>query len=201
MLSLEPEVARLRELVDSVTAIFWEADPETIQFTFVSSEAERLLGYPLDQWTSEPDFWINHLHPDDRTWAPQFCMRAIQDRRDHRFDLRMIAADGSVVWLRDTVRVISDDGEIQKVVGVMFDVTDQKLAEQALIEEKRRADRHLSITQAMIVGLDEKGCVNEWSAGAETITGWSRDDVYGRDWFSNFIPSKHSQEFRLDIRA
>ena len=37
-------------LINSVDSIVWEADPATFQFTFVSNQAERLLGYPVEQW-------------------------------------------------------------------------------------------------------------------------------------------------------
>lgn len=39
---------------------------ESFQFTFVGQRAEDLLGYPLVQWYTEPDFWPDKLHPEDR---------------------------------------------------------------------------------------------------------------------------------------
>jgi len=45
-----------RELLDDLDAIVWEADPQTVQFSFVSQKAERLLGYPVRRWLDEPDF-------------------------------------------------------------------------------------------------------------------------------------------------
>ena len=56
------------DLVQSIDGIVWEADARTLRFTFVSAQAERLLGFPVADW-SEPDFWVKHLHPDARTWA------------------------------------------------------------------------------------------------------------------------------------
>ena len=57
---------RLRELVQSIDAIVWEAEAQTHQFTFVSQRAEQILGYPVGQWLSQADFWEQHLHPLDR---------------------------------------------------------------------------------------------------------------------------------------
>ena len=57
---------RYRGLVQSVSAVVWRADPSTFRFTFVSDQAEALLGYPVAAWTDEPDFWLRHLHPEDR---------------------------------------------------------------------------------------------------------------------------------------
>src|SRR5439155_5952330 len=64
---------RFRDLVNSVEGIVWEADAETFVFSFVSAEAERILGYPAERWLREPTFWKDHIHPDDRDWAVRFC--------------------------------------------------------------------------------------------------------------------------------
>lgn len=65
-LALRRSERRYAELIDSLDSIVWEADARTFRFTFVSRQAERLLGYPVERWLTEPEFWITHLHPDDR---------------------------------------------------------------------------------------------------------------------------------------
>jgi PAS domain-containing protein len=68
------------QLVASINGIVWEANPVTLQFIFVSQQAERLLGYPVAQWLT-PDFWADHLHPDDRAWVLASCREAETQRR------------------------------------------------------------------------------------------------------------------------
>ena len=123
---------RFRDLVNSVEGIVWEADAATFRFSFVSDQAERILGYPLERWLSEPTFWKDHLHPHDREWAVPFCERATGENRDHDLEYRMVAADGRVVWLHDLVTVVVDDGRATQLRGVMVDITDRKHAETAL---------------------------------------------------------------------
>src|SRR6202051_1849951 len=67
---------RFRDLVNSVEGIVWEADVPSFQFRFISKQAERVLGYPVERWLSEPAFWKEHVHPEDREWALQFCQTA-----------------------------------------------------------------------------------------------------------------------------
>ncbi len=119
-------------LINSVDGIVWEADAHTFQFSFVSKQAERILGYPAERWLSEPTFWKDHLHPDDRERAVTSSMNAIRDKRDHTFEYRMVAADGSTVWLRNIVTVVVEHGQIQKLRGVMVDITEKKHAEERL---------------------------------------------------------------------
>ena len=121
---------RFRDLVNSVEGVVWEADAPSFQFTFVSKQAERILGYPAEFWLSEPRFWSDHLHPDDRQWAVRFCEKAFADKRDHDFEYRMIAADGRVVWVRDLVTVVVQGDRATRLRGVMVDITERKRAEE-----------------------------------------------------------------------
>ena len=126
---------RFRDLVNAVEGIVWEADARTLRFTFVSEQAERVLGYPVQQWLSEPAFWKNHIHPDDRADTVQsYLATAEQRRRRHDFEYRMIAANGESVWLRDLVSVLREGTQAIKLRGVMVDITDRKRAEQELEE-------------------------------------------------------------------
>src|SRR5262245_37969218 len=96
------------DLVNSIEGIVWEADPVTFAFTFVSREAERLLGYAIEQWYA-PGFWASILHPEDQRWAVDYCVQSTRRGERHEFEYRVIAADGRVVWLRDIVTVVVDD--------------------------------------------------------------------------------------------
>src|SRR5262245_31333059 len=97
------------QLVNSLDGILWEGDAQTLEFTFVSKQAERLLGYPFERWTGEPAFWETHIHPDDQEWVVSARMTATVEKRAHQFEYRMVAADGRAVWLRDFVTVVVEN--------------------------------------------------------------------------------------------
>ncbi|MCU1340323.1 MAG: signal transduction histidine kinase, partial [Bryobacterales bacterium] len=63
--TLEQTEQNYGALVNSIDGIVWEGDARTGEFSFVSEQAERLLGYPVERWLREPDFWVSHIHPDD----------------------------------------------------------------------------------------------------------------------------------------
>src|SRR5512145_3060006 len=119
------------KLVHSLDGIVWEADGETFQFTFVSPQAEKILGYPINQWL-QPNFWREHTHPDDIEWCSAFCLDSTRRRRDHEFEYRMIAADGRVVWFNDIVSVKIEPGGALYLRGIMLDITRRKQAEDGL---------------------------------------------------------------------
>ncbi len=128
-----------RFLLETAQAVVWRGDPTTLRFTFVSREAQALLGYPVDRWTQEPDFFREHVHPEDRDWALGSRVAAVREGRDHQVEFRMLAANGRVVWVRDMVRIVRDvQGRGVESVGVMIDVTERREAEEELRESREQ---------------------------------------------------------------
>ncbi len=122
---------RFRDIVNSTDGIVWEADASTFNFTFISQQAERLLGYPLEDWL-KPGFWVEHLHPDDKDWASEYCASCTRQIEPHDFEYRFIAKDGHTVWLRDLIVVVAEDGIPRWLRGIMLDITDRKEHEEEL---------------------------------------------------------------------
>ncbi len=79
---MESVARRAQELFPGLPVITWEGDAETFRFSYVSEQAERVLGYPKHRWVSEATFWADTVvHPDDRTDAIAFCALAAGNAR------------------------------------------------------------------------------------------------------------------------
>jgi PAS domain S-box-containing protein len=149
---------RFRDLVQNVDAIVWEADALTRRFTFVSQRAEPILGYPVERWLTEPDFWMNLIHPLDRERCVAESRRHTAEARDHDLEYRALAADGREVWLRDIVRVArGDDGMVAGLRGLMVDMTERKREEAAREQyvEQLRLLYHLTDILSRPLGPDD----------------------------------------------
>jgi len=137
---------RYRDLIQGLDAIVWEADARTFAFSFVSRRAETVLGFPVERWLREPDFWVTRIHPDDREAALRGMREALAAGRDHEFEYRAVAADGREVWLRDIVRVVKDGDEpIRTLRGLTVDLTELRRSERAL----RQSEEQLRQAQKM----------------------------------------------------
>jgi PAS domain S-box-containing protein len=164
------------KLVSSLDGIVWEADGETFQFTFVSPQAERILGYPLRQWL-EPNFWRDHTHPDDMAWCSEFCLELTRRRKDHEFVYRMIAADGHVVWLHDIVSVKVEPGGVVYLSGIMLDVTKRKEAEEELRQKSEILQKVFDNVPLMVTFRGADGRVKLVNREWERIFGWTLTEV------------------------
>lgn len=119
---------RLRKAFPDAPVIAWEGNAATFQFTYVSPNAQGLLGYPLHRWLSEPAFWAEQVvAPEDRADAVGYCALATAGRRNHVFEYRAVAADGRRLIMRDVVAVIlGSKGIPTRLRGLMFDVTNER---------------------------------------------------------------------------
>lgn len=129
--ALKASRQRYQDIVDTTDGIVWEADAQTFDFTYVSKQAERLLGYPIEAWL-QPGFWAEHLHADDREWAPEYCLTCTRRLEAHEFEYRFITRDGRTVWLHDLVTVVAENGAPRWLRGVMVDITRRRNAEEKL---------------------------------------------------------------------
>ncbi len=170
---------RRDELLDDAGAIVWEAELGSWQFTYVSQQAEGIIGYPVRRWR-EPDFWINLVHKDDRDFAIRLCLESTRRGEDHEFDYRAIRRDGRVVWLHHVVHIVKGaDGEPIKLRGVMFDTTDREKT-QAQLDRARddlrtSEDRYRTIvetTQEWIWEIDLDGICTYSNPAVESILGY-----------------------------
>ncbi|MGQ7947655.1 PAS domain S-box protein [Flavobacterium sp. WC2509] len=123
---------KVESLINTIDGIVWECSIETFSFTFVSKKVEEILGYTSEEWLSDPNFWQNHIHPEDKAWALEYCTTKSKDLANHDFEYRMICKDGSVIWMRDMVNVVFQNGKAVSLHGIMIDITKSKNIENDL---------------------------------------------------------------------
>ena len=152
---------KFETLVNSIDGVVWEADSNSFQFSFVSQQAERLLGYPREQWL-EPGFWQQHIHPDDQLLAHDLRFKGLGQEKSNQFEYRMVSSDGRVVWIREISSFVVERGEPQAVRGVLLDITEAKHADEELELLNRRlleSSRHAGMAEVATGVLHNVGNV------------------------------------------
>ena len=136
------------QLVQQIDAIFWTGNAQTLRFSFVSPQAKLILGYPIERWLTEPDFWINLIHAEQRQQILTFCLDMLQQGKNHDFEYKAVAADGRLVWLHNIVYVVCDrQGRAEQFGGLMLDITKRKQLELELQQQAERERLVRVITQ------------------------------------------------------
>lgn len=164
-------------LIQTVDGIVWEADAKTFKFSFVSDQAERLLGYSTRCWLDISDFWADHIHPEDRAEAIDYCVSQTCAGQGHEMEYRMIAEDGRIVWLRDMISVLSENGQPSKLRGIMIDITAKKLAEEKLHQLSLAVEQ----SPASVVITDLNGQIQYVNPKFTQITGYTREEAIGKN--------------------
>lgn len=122
-----------KTLLESTNAIPWKIDWKTMTFAYIGPQIEKLLGWTQSSWISAQD-WADRMHPEDRDRVVGFCVAQSQAGTDHEADYRAMTQDGRYVWIRDVVHVVRDsEGEVDSLIGFMFDISERKRTEEQLI--------------------------------------------------------------------
>jgi PAS domain S-box-containing protein len=128
---------RLRDLVESIPGVVWEAwgepDSSRQQMNFVSEYVHKMLGYTPDEWTAQPNFWLQLVAPEDREAAARVASETFASGGSGENEFRWITKDGRRIWVLARSSVIKDEsGSPAGMRGVTFDITDRKEVEQRL---------------------------------------------------------------------
>ncbi|MGZ4316466.1 MAG: PAS domain-containing sensor histidine kinase [Gaiellaceae bacterium] len=126
----EREYRRLIEQLPLVTYVN-ALGPER-RTTYISPQAEQILGYAPHEWLADRGLWDRIVHPDDRAHVIEQETAAREKGAAIECECRVVRPDGSVRWVLDMMSTVHDEaGTPLFEQGFVFDITDRKRAEQA----------------------------------------------------------------------
>lgn len=138
--SIEPDSDVYKTLLESTNAIPWKLNWKTMQFDYIGPQIEQLLGWSQESWATVND-WAERMHPDDQQWVVDFCVAQSKSGTDHEADYRAKTRDGDYVWIRDVVHVVRDEnGDVEALIGFMFDISERKQTEQKLLDMQKKLE-------------------------------------------------------------
>ena len=179
-------------LVHTIDGIVWELDVPTFRFTYVSPQAERILGYPAMAWLEDRDFWANHLHPEDRHWVMDFCIQTTAEMRDHEFQYRILARRADRLAAR-----CGDRGHrrrsASKLRGIMVDITARKQVEEAL-RERAELPHHLEEASIGLAYVDSDFRLRKVNRALCRFLGYTAEELQSK----TFVEITHPEDIDVD---
>jgi PAS domain S-box-containing protein len=115
-------------------------DPPSMRMEYMSPQAAKVIGYPIETWIDDPMRWFGSIHPDDRERVVSETARSWRSGEPLGLDYRVIVGDGRILWLRAYDRPIRSDetGRPVRFMGTLVDVTQEKDSERILRADVER---------------------------------------------------------------
>ena len=183
-LTLHNSEARFRAMSDVSPLGIFVSDAEG-GCVYTNAAYQRIAGLSFEQTLGTR--WSVAIHPEDRQRVLADWRVAAQSDVPFRTEFRFQRDDGSVVWTRVNSAAMRDGLEPHGHVQTVEDITERKstefglrAAEEALFEEKERAQVTLNSIGDAVLTTDLLGNVTYLNLVAEAMTGWSSEDALGR---------------------
>jgi PAS domain S-box-containing protein len=131
---------RYRGIVEHVpAAIYLDRADATLQSIYVSPQIAEIAGVTPEQWLEDGELWLKLVDASERDEVRDSYTFAALSGLPWSAEYRMHRPDGRTIWVHDeTTFLHAEDGTPLYLQGVIFDITERKLAEQALRESEQR---------------------------------------------------------------
>jgi two-component system, cell cycle sensor histidine kinase and response regulator CckA len=154
----------------------WRSDLRTgVQWW--SPETYRILGVEPGSAVSDTSAQT-YVHPDDRDRVHRLATAALASGTFYDVEHRVITPLGLERWVHARAAIErGPDGAPLRLVGVLRDVTDARLAEEALRASRARLQAIVQNMPVLMTALDDHGHFAFWNKECERVTGFTADEV------------------------
>jgi PAS domain S-box-containing protein len=175
---LRQKLKRLEQALTGTGLGLWDTDLRSGE-SYYDAGWYEMLGYAPDALDGTFATWKNLVHPDDLSGAlasRQAHIEGVTDAWDCEF--RMRASDGGWKWIRLRGCAVERDGDglALRIVGTNKDITQWKVAADALNRNRERLRGLVECSQAAIFALDEQNRLRYSNPALENHDGYERRD-------------------------
>ena len=134
--ALRASEARLRFVMDEAKIGDWDLDLAS-GATRRSLRHDKCFGYDVAQSAWSIAIFLDHVHPEDRQAAQKDLQEAETGSKGYHTECRVIWPDETVHWISASGSITATDGKPTQMLGIIFDITEQKLAEETRLKALR----------------------------------------------------------------
>ena len=174
---------KYRNIAENITDVVWTMDLN-FHTTYISPSVEKLLGEPPEVHMKKT--LEEKLPPDSIKKVNHILKEELQREneagndpyRTREVEIEHYKADGSVIWVSMNMNFLRDkSGNIIGFQGVSRDITERKLAEEALKASENKYHRYIDNAPDTIIISDSSGKIVDVNKAACVLTGYSKKEL------------------------
>jgi len=187
--ALRQSEARLRSIFNQA-AVGIAAIENDGRFRMVNKRLCDMLGYMEDDLLTKH---LNQVVPHDDVQPGAARLKALLENRITSFKVesQCRCRDDSCIWVSMTLSTVrSGNGAGKSLIAIVEDFTPRKTAEKEAQEARLFTENLIQTANAMILGLDQDGCIQLINPVVEKLTGYTADELIGQNWFELIVPQE-----------
>ena len=155
------------------------------KFHSINSNVASWTGYKPEELIGRKADTI--IHPDDVKRVKKNAREMLRGQRIAPQEFRIINKTGDIRWVMETATAISHNGR-PAILGHSMDITESKLAEEALLESRRRFGDLIEFLPDATFAIDLEGKLIAWNLAAEELTGVKAKKILGKKDYEYALP-------------
>ncbi|MEN7972572.1 MAG: PAS domain S-box protein [Verrucomicrobiota bacterium] len=169
----------------------WVHDFESDRLEW-SAESYRIFGFDAETFSPTLEGFLDAVHPDDREMVLKAYAESVETRKPYHIVHRILRRDGEVRYVREHCKAYyAGKGGAVRSIGTVQDITQQRQAENELLQAKRQLQYIIDNTCDVIFQIDLEGNYIYCNAAAEKMTGYSQEELLQMNILQLILPEYH----------
>lgn len=187
----------LENILDNVNAAVWSTDIHFSRYAFCSDSMEKISGIPKQEIMNRPIRLHDHIHPDDNAVLFGEVKESLDKGMEARQEFRWTHVPGETRWGQMIVHPHLDSaGIVQRLDGIILDITEKKRAEQALEQSEQRYKSLFMHNLDGVFSIEMKGLYFvDANQAFERITGIKPDTLKNRCFIGMIFDEDHASVY------
>jgi PAS domain S-box-containing protein len=191
----ESVAKELRQFIETANAPIFGIDSKGFVNEWNQTSA-KITGFTKEEVMGK-DLVKTYITEDYRAAVKQVLENALKGEETANYEFPLFTKEGKRVMVLLNSSTRRDvDGKVVGVLGVGQDISEMDKLRTASESVAKELRQFIETANAPIFGIDSKGLVNEWNQTSEKITGFTKEEVMGKDLVETYI----TEDYRAAVK-
>lgn len=149
---------KLGSVLNELKDVIWSVKFPSFETLFFTPSAEQLFELDMETLTNGTDWWSEVIYPED-THVLQEIIQEVKENKEYVKEYRLLTSSGKVKWVQNKGKLIFENGEPNRLNGILSDITERKTTEDLLDAQEKLKNVLIEISSTYInmdlVKIDE----------------------------------------------